>query len=331
MTKQLLDETALPITDVALAAGYSSVRRFNDAVQQTYGRTPSQLRQGSLKSPEIQLKLPYTAPYHWPALLAFWGKRAIPCVETVTADCYRRTIRWLSTTGRPMGWVEIHPAEDRETQPYLLARIVIDDVRLLAPIVERLRQMLDVQAPITEIQAHLSQDPLLAGVVAQHPGLRVPGAWDPFEMAVRAILGQQISVAAATTIAGRLTHAFGDRLPAQATLAPPRLERLFPTADQLAALDPTQLNQMGISKARALAIVRLAETVVSEPDLLTQQASLSDTVQTLCQLPGIGEWIAQVIAIKQLEVYAQHWRPWRAYAAMHLWATPPANLSPLSA
>ncbi|MEN9221484.1 MAG: DNA-3-methyladenine glycosylase 2 family protein [Thermostichus sp. BF3_bins_97] len=355
--KQLLGETALSMTDVALAAGYSSVRRFNESVRRTYGRPPSDLRRGSPHSPEIELKLPYSAPYHWQALLAFWGKRAIPGVEQVDtgveAGVYRRTIRCLNSTGSPVGWVEIRSREIKGiSQPYLLARIVIDNVQLLSPIVERLRQMLDVSAPIAEIEAHLKQDPLLASLVAQHPGLRVPGAWDPFEMAVRAILGQQISVAAATTLAGRLAESLGEPVPGI-----PGLERLFPTPHQLAEADPAHLNSLGISKSRSLAITRLAQAVVRDPELLMGQVTLDETVRALCQLPGIGTWTAHVIAMRalrepdafpggdlglirrieqlgspltrqQLEAHAQGWRPWRAYAAMHLWAT--ANPSFLS-
>ncbi len=332
--KQLLDQTALPITEVALASGFSSVRRFNHVMQQVYGRSPRELRQGKSKSAVLQLKLPFIPPYDWAAIFGFLGKRSIPGVECVTEKSYRRTI----VLDGVQGWVEVLPATD-----HLVATIQFPQVAQLATIVDRLRRLFDLNADVTEIGLLLSQDPRLKDAIAASPGLRVPGAWDGFELAVRAILGQQVSVTAATTLAGRLAAAFGEPV----GFDPPidGLTHIFPTPEVIAQAD---LSGLGITQARINAIVGLAQTLLDRPDLFQAYPTLDEAVKVLCELPGIGEWTAHYIAMRTLrepdafpatdlvlmkalalddrkttkaECVAQSepWRPWRAYAAIHLW------------
>ncbi|HLJ62267.1 MAG TPA: AlkA N-terminal domain-containing protein [bacterium] len=341
--KQLIGDTAMSMADVAYASGFGSVRRFNDAMRRTYGRAPRELRRAAPAAASracgITLKLPFRAPYNWAAMLSFLRPRAIPGVEAVGEDDYRRAI----SVDDARGIIEVRPA-DRES--HLLATIRVTRVTALGAIVGRLRRLFDLDADITAIEAYLRHDPRLATCIAARPGLRVPGAWDGFELAVRAILGQQISVAAATTLAGRLAAAYGERLPAEET---PRtaadLRVLFPRPDALAGAD---LTPIGLPRARAAAVAALAAAAVADADLLQPTDGLDATVDRLRRVPGIGEWTAQYIAMRALHQpdafpatdlgvlramasptvrvtparvsdIAAAWRPWRAYAVMHLW------------
>lgn len=272
--------------------------------------------------------------------MQFLIPRATPGLETASLESYRRTI---ALDGHH-GMVEICPVTE---QNYLLAHIHFPKVALLSQIVERLRQIFDLNANTSEISTHLQRDPVLAPVVVMQPGLRIPGAWDRFELAVRAILGQQISVAAATTLAARLVKAYGEPFAIAKTLqANPDLQFVFPRPDILATAD---LTQIGIPKTRAKTIATLAATIAQNPHFLTHFQTLDDAIQTLCQLPGIGEWTAHYIAMRTLHEpdafpstdlgllramnalgqsmtkaqfmqHSQAWRPWRSYAAMHLWS-----------
>jgi AraC family transcriptional regulator, regulatory protein of adaptative response / DNA-3-methyladenine glycosylase II len=335
--KQLIDETTLPMTDVAMAAGFASIRRFNDSIVQTYGRSPSQLRRSNEDEPaaKITLKLPFHPPYPWTQMIQFLAARSTPGLEAVSQDRYQRTI---ALDGHH-GFVEVCPVPQ---QHYLLAQIHFPKVSLLTPIVDRLRQLFDLNAPVDEISTHLQKDDLLQPLVAQNPGLRVPGHWDSFELAVRAILGQQVSVAAATTMAGRLVEAYGEPLQIS---EPTTLQRVYPRPEILAT---AELTGIGLTRPKAKAIAALATKVAEDPRFLTQFQSLDDAVEQLCQLPGIGEWTAQYIAMRSLREpdafpasdlgllramarlgeqvtpmellnIAEAWRPWRAYGAMHLW------------
>ena len=339
LAKRLISDSTLPMTDVALAAGFGSVRRFNSVIRQTYSRAPRELRQAGMAnglddSGAIRLRLPYTPPYDWPAILAFLGQRAIPGVEMTTADAYRRTI----AIGDAVGTIAV--SIDRRKHQ-LSATITLSRVHALASVVTRLRRLFDLDADTTAIETHLGRDPRLASTVAARPGLRVPGAWDAFELAVRAILGQQVSVAGARTLAARLTEIFGRATPEPAD----GLSRLFP---QPAALKDADLAIIGIPQARAKAIGALARAVVDDRDLLQPFGTLEETEARLCALPGIGPWTAQYIAMRalaapdafptgdigllralgvdgtrpttpELAEIAERWRPWRAYAVLHLW------------
>jgi AraC family transcriptional regulator of adaptative response / DNA-3-methyladenine glycosylase II len=343
--KQLIDETELPLAEVALAAGFNSVRRFNTVMQTTYGRPPRELRRAHDeprrydRATAIMLKLPFSPPYNWDAMAGFLARRAIPGVEAVHDGAYRRTIALDGLHGA----VEVRPVAG---QNYLMATIRFPRVAALARIVERLRRVFDLGADAGTIAADLRCDPLLAGLVDAWPGLRVPGAWEPFELAVRAILGQQVSVGAARTLVERLVEAYGAPLDMRDTAAAlPELRRVFPGPEALAQAD---LSRLGVPRARAASINALAAEVVREPRLLHDFRDLDDAVRRLCDLPGIGPWTAQYIAMRglgepdafpatdlglvratarlapemnsrRLAEIAEAWRPWRAYAAMYLW------------
>ena len=350
LAKQLIHDTTLSMVEVALASGFSSVRRFNETFQQLYGRPPLALRSAAATEPSaagaVTLTLAYRPPYDWEAMLDFLRLRAIPGVETVEIGAYARVIALAG--GR--GVLTVRPTKgDR-----LSVTVHFPKLAALPAIIARVRRVFDLTADPQRIAAHLSQDPRLAPGLTARPGLRVPGAWDGFELAVRAILGQQISVAAAAALAGKLTAAHGAPL-GDATPEFPGLTHAFPSAEALAAAD---LSGLPMPKARASALSGLAAAAAADLDLFTPRAGLDEAVSRLRRLPGVGEWTAQYIAMRQLRepdafpaadlgllramagpdgerpsatqllAYAERWRPWRAYAAQHLWAA--AGAPPLS-
>jgi len=345
--KRLLGETQLSIADVALAAGFGSVRRFNETMKRAYDRRPSELRREALSargahadpSAGVTLKLPFTQPYDWTSMLGFLARRTVPGVETVEDGRYRRII----VVDGARGAVDVGLAEDGT---HLEARIWIARVAALAAVVARLRRVFDVDAEIGAIGAHLCRDAYLAPAIAARPGLRVPGAWSTFELAVRAILGQQVSVAGARTLAARVVERCGDPVDLPTTAGAGDLTRTFPSAERLAAAD---LSNIGMPGARARAVVALARAVSEDARVLEPRKTLEETVARLCDLPGIGPWTAHYIAMRGLgepdafpssdlgilrsladedgrrpspaeaRARAEAWRPWRAYAVLHLW------------
>jgi AraC family transcriptional regulator of adaptative response / DNA-3-methyladenine glycosylase II len=341
--KKLIHETRMSMVDVALAAGFGSLRRFNDTFRQLYRRPPSVLRRQSAspataadEAPGITLTLSYAPPYDWPAMIAFLAGRAIAGVEVVEPDRYRRTI----DVDGCHGTIEVRPLAGRHA---LAATIRIANVRALPSVVERIRRVFDLAADVTTITGQLAEDPCLAPLVADRPGLRVPGAWDGFELAVRAVLGQQITVTAARGLAAKLVAAYGAPL----TVGADRdLTTVFPRPGSLAA---AQLARLGMPRARAAALSALAASAAADARLFHPQQDLDAAVARLRALPGIGEWTAQYIAMRALRepdafpaadigllramsgvdgtrpspaallARAEAWRPWRAYAAQHLW------------
>ncbi|MEM9906096.1 MAG: AlkA N-terminal domain-containing protein [Cyanobacteria bacterium P01_D01_bin.44] len=336
--KQLISETTLTMTEIAIAAGFKSIRSFNYAIQQTYGCAPTQLRrhrQSPQPSAPITLKLSFSLPYDWPAIAAFLAARATPGLTSVTAQRYCRSIELEGH----QGWVAVSPVPG---EPYLQVQIGFPKIKLLSKIIDRLRSLFDLNTHSAAIEQHLRQDPLFQQQF--QPGVRIPGAWDAFELAVRAIVGQQVSVTAANTLFARLVAHYGE--PLATPQAPPALTYVFPKPEILAAADLTEL---GMTGPRANAISVLAQTLVDHPHFFSQLTTLDNAVSTLCQLPGIGPWTAHYIAMRalqdpdafppgdvallrgmaalgepvsqtQLLDRADNWRPWRAYAAMHLWA-----------
>jgi AraC family transcriptional regulator of adaptative response / DNA-3-methyladenine glycosylase II len=343
--KKLIDETPLPMAQVAFAAGFSSVRRFNTAIRETYRRSPRELRRaGNARPPEgdasdLELQLAYRPPFDWNALTAFLTPRAIPGVEAVEPGRYRRTFALDGVHGI----VEVRPAGDGRP---LRARIRLEGPAPLVSIAARLRRIFDLGADPQAIGAQLGRDARLARRLARLPGVRVPGAWCGFELAVRTILGQQVSVAAATRSAGRLVEAYG--LPLRLANGESALAWTFPTPDALTEADPKRL---GLPSARARAIAALAREVATGRLVLDPCAEPEAMRAALEALPGVGPWTAQVIAMRALgepdafpvgdlgirralgrpgrpasavrvEALCQAWRPWRAYAAMLLWSLP---------
>lgn len=338
--KQLIQETRLPMHAVADAAGFGSIRRFNDAFAKLYGRSPRELRRKGAGAPApsaVTLRLGYRAPYDWDAILAFLAARSIAGVEWIEKDCYLRTIE----IDGAFGSVAVAPGEN-----HLVATIRFPRVTALLAIVARLRRLFDLDADIATIGAHLSGDAALAPLIARRPGLRTPGAWCGFELAVRAILGQQITVVGARQLAVKLVARAGsDIAPEQS--GDPRLSRVFPSAARMAQTD---LATLGMPKARIAALLALAGAVAADPQLIEPAGSHEETIARLLALPGFGPWTAQYWALRALRdsdafpaadvallrsplvaedgkrpspkallARAEGWRPWRAYAAQHLW------------
>jgi len=328
--KKLIDETTLPLTSIALASRFGSIRRFNAAFQATYGRSPRELRRASKRastSGACTLQLRFRPPYDYDALLHFLAKRAIAGVEYIHGDIYRRSF----VLDGQAGWLEVRP---RASHALTLGVNLVGPNRLLH-VVARVRRMFDLDADPLAINASLRRDPLLGKLIKARPGLRVPGAWDGFELGVRAILGQQVSVAGASTLTARLASRFGHPLPFQID----GLNCTFPTADELVGADLA----IGIPASRAEAIREFARAVAT--GVLSFDSSESAAfVERLSAIRGLGPWTAQYVAMRalsdpdafpagdlvllraagiktttQMERYAERWRPWRAYAAMHLW------------
>lgn len=340
LAKQLLTETALPVTEIAFASGFASVRRFNAAFLSRYRLTPRDLRRSAVEksahdgeADTSTVQLAYRPPYDWDGVLAFLRTRMLAQAEWVTDDGYARTV----DIGAHRGWIHVSHDTARHT---LRVRFTHGLTPVLPALLNRVRALFDVAAQPDLITARLSTDPHLAPLVARAPGLRVPGAFDGFELAVRAVLGQQVTVKAATTLAGRFAEAFG------ATLATPfpQLTRCAPTAARIARVRPDAIATLGIVKNRATAIVALARAVENETLNLTPGADPAATMTQLTALPGIGPWTAHYIAMRALrwpdafpkedivvrkvlgglnanaaETASQDWRPWRSYAVLHLW------------
>jgi AraC family transcriptional regulator of adaptative response / DNA-3-methyladenine glycosylase II len=330
--KKLLDETTLPLPQVALASGFRSLRRFNDHVRLTYERTPTELRRRARRRADsdvegYRLRLAYRPPYDWDAMLAFLAARATPGVEIVVDGSYRRTIR----VGTAAGIIDV---SSLVPEAALLLDVRVPDPHTLLSIVERVRRVFDLGADPTVITEHLGADRLIRPLIERHPGLRAPGAWDGFELAVRAVLGQQVSVRAATTMAGRLASRWG-------TPVPGSIGRLFPTAAQLMA---APLERAGVVPSRAETIRTLARRVVDGSLTLAPSGDPRPTLAALRSVPGIGNWTAEYIAMRALgepdafpsgdlvlrraagglstralDRRSEVWRPWRAYAVMLLW------------
>ncbi|HEX4806821.1 MAG TPA: AlkA N-terminal domain-containing protein [Conexibacter sp.] len=361
----LIETTALPFTDVAFAAGFPSIRQFNETVREVFAATPTELRRAASGEPRqlrrhsdvqiagapaatpLTLRLRHRAPFDAGGLLAFLGARAVPGVEAwdpAPADgggTYRRVL------ALPHGPGVAALAPGPTGADHVRCELRLSDLRDLAAAVQRCRRLLDLDADPVAVDEALSADPALAPLVARAPGRRVPGAVDGAELAARAILGQQVSVAGARTLAGRLTAALGAPLPD--ALADGRLTHAFPAADALAAADPATLP---LTRARARALQALASAVADGALALDPGADRAAARASLLALPGVGPWTAEYVAMRALgdpdafpaadlgvrkaierlhrPADPERWRPWRAYAVTHLWASlagaaPPAR------
>lgn len=333
LAKQLLQDTSLPLTDVAFASGFRSLRRFNAAFLERFGRAPSVVRKthGEASSSALTVRLDYRPPFDWDSLLHFLRGRAIPGVESVHSGEYHRTVEIDGTSGE----LTVRREPDR---PALVASVSLSLAPRLPDIVLRLRALFDLDAQPERISSHLEGDELLGPLVVARPGLRVPGAFDGFELAVRAVLGQQVSVGAATTLSGRMVKRFGREVPGSG--------RLFPTAGRLAALPVEEIRSIGLPGRRAETIRNLA-LAVRRGDLdLEGESDPRSLIESLLSIPGIGSWTAQYIVLRALrwpdafpagdlalrkvlgvrsateaEKRAEAWRPWRAYGVLHLWTS----------
>jgi AraC family transcriptional regulator of adaptative response / DNA-3-methyladenine glycosylase II len=339
MAKRLLTDTSLAIADIAFASGFSSLRRFNHLFRTRYRLSPSQLRResggaGAAEADAITLRLSYRPPLHWEALAGFLAGRGAVGVEAFEAGRY---VRALTFRGRS-GWIALEPLVK---EPALRFAASASLLPVLTPLLARVRALLDLDANPVSIDTHLSTDVRLRTLVVRNRGLRVPGALDGFELALRAVLGQQVSVRAATTLFGRFADAFG----APVTVAQhAALARSGPDAARVAGASLDQIAALGLPRQRALTVRALARAVASGELRLEQGVDSARTIARLCELPGIGDWTAQYVAMRALRdadafpasdlgvlralgvtrareatAIAESWRPWRAYAVMHLW------------
>lgn len=381
--KQLLSDTTLPVTDIALAAGFSSLRRFNAVFQRAYGMAPSRLRREQAvalrgaPSGSLVLRLNYRPPYDFAGLLAFLRSRALAGLEQVDAHSYARVIG-----AGPAAWLRVSPwPAGGDALQLEVAGVAAGQLR---EVVQRVRRMFDLDAEPSVIAGVLARDPRLAALVQRHPGLRLPGGWDGFEIAVRAVIGQQVSVAGARTLTQRLLQRCGHPLPrpktsqadaaAQAVAAPESgagharsrtcptlagaacdstrtagvmqgLGHRFPTPTELLAAD---LDGLGLTGARQRSLRALAQAVVEGQLDFEPGQPLAAFIARCTLLPGIGPWTAHYLALRALgqpdafpsgdlvlqktlpgdgsrisaaalEARAEAWRPWRSYAAIHLW------------
>ena len=341
LAKQLLTETTLSITEVAFASGFASLRRFNDAFGRRYGMPPSRFRKAAedttAHSPSpatFTLQLSYRPPFDWNGILDFLRTRTLNGVERVDELSYLRTVM----LGPHTGWVQLRHAPERRA---ILVELPHSMTPVLPALLGRLRHMFDLSARPDVISAQLMRDPQLRAAVGQNPGLRVPGAFDGFELAMRAILGQQISVTAATALAGRLVEACGEPVETPHE----GLTHLSPSPGRIAAATVDEIAGLGIVQTRARSIIALAGAVASGRLRLDAGAAPDETIEQLVAIPGVGPWTAHYIAMRALrwpdafpkedivlrknlggvtpedaEAMSQAWRPWRSYATLHLWA-----------
>jgi len=345
LARRLIEETALPMEDVAAAAGYGSARRMRAGLAQAFGRAPATLRRrpAGARDGAIELRLPARAPFDAAPLLAFFAARAIPGVEDVRDGRYRRT---FALDGEP-ALLELEPSADG-----VWLRLPPRAASALPRVVSRVSRMFDLDADVETIAATLRRDARLARALRDR-AVRVPGAFDAFEAGVRALLGQQVSVAAARTLAGRLAAAAGEPLRSPDS----GLTHVFPTAAAVAA---APLERLGLTRARAAALRSFAGVVASGELDLGAFTGLDDAVARLTRLPGIGDWTAQYLAMRALgepdafpagdlgvrqalargsklpserdvRARAERWRPWRAYAVIALWTEPRTEARPARA
>jgi len=340
----LLRDSSLPVIDIAYAAGFGSVRRLHTLFQKHYGVAPATWRRShnadELKSDAIAIELAYRPPYAWQAQLDFLAGRAIAGVEAVIDNRYVRSVR-LHRDGKTFsGWISVEHAESRLSSTVrnsVIVRVSASLTPVIAAICAKVRHLFDLNCDPQAIADALGP------LAAAEPGLRVPGAFDGFEMAVRAILGQQISVAAARTLAGRIAAKFGTPLTTPNAAPFPEITYSFPSADEWPQ-DEAAFIGLGITGNRVRALAALARRCAEGTLILEPTADIERALIELQALPGVGEWTAHYIAMRALAwpdaflhtdygvkkalgetnprrvlAIAEPWRPWRAYATRHLW------------
>src|SRR5271165_839906 len=332
LAKRLLADTRLSQTEIAFASGFGSVRRFNALFKSRYGLSPRALRGSANAAQGLHCQLEFRPPFAWQPLLDYLRLRAIPGVEMTDETHYRRTV----AIGESTGWIAVSLGKKANA---LNVEISPSLAPVIGAVIVRVKRLFDLGAVPDAVSALLLQDPLLAKTVRRIPGLRVAGAFDGFELAVRAILGQQVSVKGATTLAGRWATAFGTPIATPYAV----LNRLTPSAQRLTSVTPDEIAALGIVGARARALAALTAAVLERRVILTFAPNVDEQIDALMRLPGIGPWTAQYIAMralhwpdafpsgdlmlmraanasqKQLQRLAEGWRPWRAYATHYLW------------
>jgi AraC family transcriptional regulator of adaptative response / DNA-3-methyladenine glycosylase II len=332
LAKRLLRETSLSQTDIAFASGFGSVRRFNALFKSRYGLSPRAIRGKSVDTDTLSVQLEFRPPLAWDRMLAYLKLRAIPGVEMADDTHYRRTV----AIGDAKGWIAVSMHKNGGA---LNVEISPSLTKVIGAVIARVKQLFDLGAAPDAVSLLLGQDDLLAATVRRLPGLRVAGAFDGFELAVRTVLGQQVSVKGASTIAGRWASSFGE------AMATPfaGLNRLSPGAERMADVPADKIAELGMVGARARSLASLAQAVARRRVVLSFAPNVEEQIESLMSLPGIGPWTAHYIAMRalhwpdafpsgdlvlmraahssqrQLQKRSEAWRPWRAYAAQYLW------------
>ena len=335
--KQLLHDTHLPVSEVALSAGFRSIRRFNALFKERYGLAPSALRQNQgTEEDTLCLRLDYRPPLHWPSMLGYLNYRVTPGMDMIRGDGYIRAV----VIGRYKGWLWLTSGERPNT---LAVRVPSSLSPVLGEVLARVRRVCDLDANPSQVDAVLGGDLILQPFVQGRPGLRVPGAWTPFEVASRTVLGQQVSVAGANTLMARLATRFGEKVETPWS----EIRFVSATAEAVAAASVDELARIGMPSKRAEGLQAIARAMATGDISLTPGDDVQATVAKLKALPGIGEWTAQYLAMRALGhpdsfpagdlglrkalahphmpteretlAIAEAWRPWRSYAALHLW------------
>jgi AraC family transcriptional regulator, regulatory protein of adaptative response / DNA-3-methyladenine glycosylase II len=334
LAKRLLTDTRLSVTDVALASGFQSLRRFNALFRERYRLKPTDLRRTVAArdiSDRFTFELAFRPPLDWRALIDFFAARTIAGVDDVSGDAYRRTLRISVRGAEHMGWIEVRPVACKHT---VQVAVAASFANVLPAVLARTKRVFDLACDPGQVQAALGD------LAAANPGLRLPGAFDAFELAVRAVLGQQITVRAARTLAGRFAERFGTPIDTPFD----GLTRLFPAPATVATLPYGDIAALGIIATRAKTILALAQGFASGTVVLEPGGDADASIERLRALPGIGDWTAQYMAMRALAwpdafphtdygvmkalgeknprcvlAMAEAWRPWRAYAVMHLW------------
>ena len=332
LAKRLLRETSLTQTDIAFASGFGSVRRFNALFKSRYGLSPRAVRGKTIDTDTLNVQLEFRPPLAWDSLLAYLRLRAIPGIEMADATHYRRTV----AIGTAKGWIAVSMHKSRSA---LNLEISPSLTPVIGAVIGRVKQLFDLGAAPDSVGKVLKEDEILAPTVSRLPGLRVAGAFDGFELAVRTVLGQQVSVKGASTIAGRWASAFGE------LIATPyeSLNRVSPSAERMAEVATDEIAALGMVGARARCLSSLAQAVARRKIVLAFASNVEEQIESLMSLPGIGHWTANYIAMralhwpdafptgdlvlmraaqsnqKQLQQRSEAWRPWRAYAAHYLW------------
>jgi len=331
LAKRLLTDTDLSVIETAFASGFASLRRFNALFKQRYRLNPTDLRKRRSTHPApadtFVCEVAYRPPLDWKSMMSFLGARSLRGVEAIDGQKYSRTVH----LGKHLGWITVQRAKRRNRLSVELSASLIQGV---LPVLARVKRLFDLSADPNEIAAHLGT------LAARHPGLRVPGAFDGFEVGVRAILGQQVSVKAARTLAGRLIEAFGEKIETPIS----ELTHVFPKPERLLESAPAAITTLGILPARVESIRAFARAVIHRTISFEPGIDPEMTIRHLRELPGIGDWTAHYIAMramnwpdafphtdlgirkalrehraKRVLEIAESWRPWRSYAVMHLW------------
>lgn len=336
--RRLLDDTDLSVTEIAFASGFGSVRQLNRTCREIFRAAPSELRARRRRSDRLvadgglALRLPYDGVLDWGGMLDYFAPRAIPGVESVADNSYRRTVLIEDNPGV----IEVMAGEGS----HLVMKAHLPHWGGLIHIAQRARSIFGLDSGLEEGQRHLGEDPIIGPLIARKPGMRVPGVWDPFEIGVRAIIGQGITVAGATTITGKLVEGYGTPVPGLAAMG---LSHLFPSPSTLANANLTGL---GLTGSRQKAIHGFSEAVLLGEIPIDGSAGLSELVTAITSISGVGPWTANYVALRMGEpdafpdadlglqraydriiagsassmaAAADAWRPWRALAATHLW------------